>query len=182
MNGGQEGWVAAQWWRELADPKNPGQRGVGRAVLARLRRAHTPTDALLEPATIDLARRLGILRHENASEVGRSLERVGILAAVLAHVRSDDTVFVARACGPTAPDKDDGRLRYGRFRRLLQAQDSELIDQMRRLVDLMGGTANVADLARGILFWGDRIRRRWALEYFRANLETERPPSEAANA
>lgn len=172
MNVSRPGEIAAQWWRDLATPKDPGKRGAGRAALAHLRRASNPIDALMEPATIDLARRLRMVTPNR-------ITRVGIVAAVLAHVRQDMSIGVARACGPTG-DSDDGKLKYNRFRRLLQTQDDDLIDQMRRLVHLLGEQANVADLARSILFWGDGERKRWALAYYHADREIENAPAESA--
>jgi CRISPR system Cascade subunit CasB len=165
----RRGEIAAQWWRELAEPSNARARGAGRAALARLRRARNATDALMEPATIDLGRRLGMLSSDR-------LERVGMVAAVLAHVRTGSGQRVARACGPTSPnDADDGKLKYGRFRRLLQADDEDLIDQMRRLVHLLGQQANVDDLADSILWWGDKVRQRWALDYYGVDRQPEAP-------
>lgn len=169
MNRREEGEAAARWWRELADPTNPTKRGAARAALAQLRRAASPIDALMEPSTIDLARRL-----ERTSAV--RINRVGMVAAVLSHVRENIPVSVARACGPTSlEDPDSAKLKHGRFRRLLQSSDDDLIDQMRRLVHLLDQKVNVADLAASILRWGDdRERRRWALDYYQA----ERQPSD----
>jgi len=120
---------------------------------------------LMEPAAIGLARRLG-------RTAPAQMTRNCILAAVLAHVRENDSVSLARAAGPQEvmgeQVKDDraAKLKYGRFKRLLQSDDDELLEQMRRLVHLLGQKASVADLAVSILFWGDRTRKRWVYEYY----------------
>ena len=59
----------------------------------------------------------------------------------------------------------------GRFRRLLQAQDNELMDAMRRLARMAKGKLNVHDLSYAILNWGDgyrgdRVKRRWIFDYY----------------
>lgn len=155
---------ARQWWHDYVEPL-PHRRGAARAAMARLRRTHTAMDALMEPATLDLARRLGRTRPQD-------LPRVGMVAAVLAHVRENDDRPVARAAGPASPsadpkkDDENAVVKYGRFRRLLQADDDDLVDQMRRLVRLLGGKANVADLAYSIFYWGDRTRQRWVFDYY----------------
>lgn len=166
---------ARQWWRDYMKPA-PRRRGAARAAMARLRRAASPMEALMEPATLDLARRLGRTGEQE-------LARLGILAAVLAHVREDDDRAVARAAGPPHPTADPGKddeeavLKYGRFRRLLQADDDDLLDHMRRLVHLLGNKANVADLAHSILLWGDRTRQRWVFDYY--NLGAPAPAATA---
>jgi len=167
MNRREAAEAATKWWREMAEPTNPRKRGSARAAMAQLRRATSPIDALMEPSTIDLARRL-----ERTSPNG--INRVGIVAAVLAHVRQDAEEAVARACGPTSlDDPESAKLKYGRFRRLLQSDDDDLIDQMRRLVHLLDQKANVADLAVSILWWSDHERQRWALAYYRADRQPE---------
>ncbi len=170
MTGSHHGDIARRWWHGLV--KDPARRGAARASLARLRRAGARTDAFLEPATSDLVRRLGVTSP-------KQVDRAAAIAMVLAHVREDDATPVARACGP-ADDSDSGKLKYNRFRRLLQAEDDELVDQMRRLVHLLGGRVNVADLATSLLFWGDGTRRRWALAYYRADREPESAAASAA--
>ena len=172
---------AQEWWRDYMEPA-PRRRGAARAAMARLRRAASPMEALMEPATLDLARRLGRTGEQE-------LARVGILAAVLAHVRETDNRAVARAAGPPQPTADPGKddeeavLKYGRFRRLLQADDDDLLDQMRRLVHLLGNRAKVSDLACSILFWGDRMRRRWVLGYYGLDARTPADtPAEPSNA
>ncbi len=130
-----------------------------------MRRATSPIEALMEPESIALARRLG---RTAPIEMNRNC----MLAAVLAHVREHDPTPLARAAGPATPSGDvsaddrTAKLKHGRFKRLLQSDDDELLEQMRRLVHLLGERANILDLTTSILFWGDRTRRRWVFDYY----------------
>jgi len=93
---------------------------------------------------------------------------------VLAHVRDDDGRGVARAIGAALGKEEEALLKPLRLRRLLTAKgDEAILTGFRRLIALMGGKANIADLARNILFWdhpeiGDRIRMKFAFEYWQA--------------
>ena len=95
-----------------------------------------------------------------------------MLASVLAHVRDDAKVPVARALGPPRGGKpEDAVYSVLRLRRLLTSRgDDELLIAFRRVVAMLGDTANVRDLARQILDWdhderGDRTRTLFAFNY-----------------
>lgn len=148
--------IAEEWWRELQGADRTGQRsGPHRAALARLRRAETPLEVMQEPVALRLIARLP-----------RNPDRVAILAGVLAFVRDPDNERVARAIGRRSLDDNVAILAEPRFRRLLQARDDELMDAMRRLVRLTKGKVNVYDLSYAILFWGDKVKKRWIFEYY----------------
>ena len=152
--------VAYEWWQRLtrADGPHLGQR---RAGLARIRRAATPVEVMQEPEALRLIARLP-----------RNSDRVAVLAGVLAFVRESDERSVARAIGRNSLD-DEARalVSEGRFRRLLQTQNDDLLESMRRLVRMAKGKLNVHDLSSTILDWGDdgrgdRVKRRWIFGYY----------------
>ena len=118
--------IAHQWWQGLTSE----QSGYDRAALARIRRADTPLEVLQEPVALRLVSRLLTRTHP---------DRVATLAGVLAHVRDDEQVPVARAVGRSSLDDDAAMLSEGRFRRLLQTDGAALLDPMRRLVRMTGG-------------------------------------------
>ncbi len=150
------GQIAYEWWRAL-HPSDGRQSGSSRAAMARLRRAATPVDVMLEPEAMRLMTRLPHSRKD----------RVAILAGVLAWVREADDTRVARAIGRSALEDDQSALvSESRFRRLLQSQPDELLSSMRRLVHQMKGRANVADLADAILYWGDSVKEKWIFDYY----------------
>ena len=95
-------------------------------------------------------------------------DRVAALAGILAWVRNDDDRPVARAVGRRSLDDVEAVMSEGRFRRLLQIDERSdgLMDAMRRLVRLADRTVNVRDLSGSVLYWGDRVRKRWIFNYY----------------
>lgn len=157
--------IAHDWWQRLT--RNEGaQLGQQRAALAHLRRASTPLEVIQEPEALRLIVRLP-----------RNPDRVATLAGILAFVREDDDERIAYAIGPRSL-KEEERARAvmseGRFRRLLQTKDNELMEPMRRLVRMTKGRANVYDLSYAVLYWGEGVKKRWMFEYYGAG-DTLRP-------
>jgi CRISPR system Cascade subunit CasB len=152
---------ARKWWKEL-QPFEDGSKRGDRAALARLRRASSWIDAAGESQTIALFHNL------NANE--REFSRIAILAAVLAHVRSDTgpDVPVARTIGALPGKGEEAALKPPRLRRLLTAKDEEAIfTGFRRLVAIMDGKANAGDLAWNILTWErEKTRMKFAFDYW----------------
>ena len=147
--------IAYEWWRRL-NPPDSAQPGTHRAALARMRRAATPIEVMQEPEALRLIARMP--RHP---------DRVATLAGVLAFVRESEERRVARAIGRTALDDDQSALlSESRFRRLLQVEDDELMEPMRRLVRMAKGTLNVRDLSSAILKWDDKVKKRWIFDYY----------------
>ena len=161
--------LAQEWWRRLQPDSargNPQERGGDRAALARLRRAASLAEIMAEEATIDLWRSIG-------SDDTQQLQRVAVIAHVLAHVRKhDDEPTVMRRVGRRSyGDADSAKLALKpiRFRRLLAArEDEELMREMRRLVQMADRRLDVGHLAASLLFWSDTTRARWAFDYFAA--------------
>ena len=147
--------IAQDWWRWLIPADEP-PSGRQRAALAKLRRARTPLEVIQVPEALRLVARLP-----------RNPDRTAILAGVLANVRETDERTVANALGRKSLDDGDSvRLSEPRFRRLMQTPASELMDPMRRLVRMLKGRANVADLGFSIIYWGDGVKRRWIFDYY----------------
>ena len=152
--------VANGWWQRLTRQDGP-HLGQRRAALARIRRAATPIEVMQEPEALRLIERLP-----------HNPDRVAQLAGVLAFVRESDERSVPRAIGRDSFDDGESALMSeGRFRRLLQTQNDELMEAMRRLVRMTKGKLNVHDLSSAILDWGDgyrgdRVKRRWIFDYY----------------
>lgn len=157
------------FWRSLDDD---------RQSRAQLRRADGLTQIVLVPA---FHRLLNQLRAEISkekpndgwlhSDSGRL--RLAAIAGVLAHIkrheqlqepyRSTTAVFMAKRKKET----DSPLVSELRFRRLLQANDmQELYPMLRRTVALVGGVIDVHVMAKDLWFWGDRLRRQWAYDYY----------------
>ena len=158
--------IVYQWWSGLTSERS----GRQRAALARMRRAHTPIEVIQEPEALRL---IGRLHRIDA-------DRVATVAGVLAYVHESERLPVARSVGRRALDDDQSaRLSEARFRRLLQTDARDLMEQMRRVVRLNKGKANVENLAAAILYWGDRIRKEWIFQYYAvaASQNAEHAPS-----
>jgi len=156
------GKIAWDWWRYLNDPKTG-----DRASLARLRRCETALDAASIPAGLRLARKLC------AGAEDQNLDKALELAILLAQVRGDAPQKPMRAVGwKTFPSgKDAGEppvLSELRFRQLLQTTPENRLEKFKRLVRLMKGAANVAELAQDFWFWGDKVKKHWAFGYYAA--------------
>ena len=150
--------AAVTWWRELQPTDTrPGDR----ATLARLRRCTLVSQAILDPATIDLFRRCGGTSH-------RDLPAVGLVAAVLAHVREDNPERIARRIGVDDYAQSNlAMMKPMRFRRLMEAETyDERLAAFRRLAAIAGGELNVLDLARALFGWTDELRQRWVYDYW----------------
>jgi CRISPR system Cascade subunit CasB len=156
--------IALGWWSVL-QPEH--DSGGDRAALARLRRCATATQAASEPATIELAHRLGI--------GWEGLGRVAVLAAVLAHIRKHDgSAKAARQL--RAPDRSTPLMSLLRFRRLIQAEtEDDRIIAFRRAAALARGSLNVWDLADSLLHWNDKTRQRWLYDYHLTDLSPTDP-------
>jgi len=135
----------AVWWRDLErDP-------AGRSAL---RRCGDIVSVMMVPAFHRLWWRARDCGFSNAN-------RVAVAAAVLAHVRTNS------AGSDSFPKTLASILSEKRFRRALTIEDTgELLIEMVRFVRFNRGTAPVESLGRDIHWWSDRVKRRWALEYY----------------
>ncbi len=154
------GETARRWWRRH-QPDAPRPDAAG---FAQLRRAVTPVEALMVPATHALDAALAEARPDRS----RDWQALGVLAATLAHVRVDAP---ARRTAAIFGEKRGDRpvLSPLRFQRLLQADGwPARMAAFRRAIAVADGHANVADLADSLLAWTDIARTRWMFAYFGA--------------
>jgi len=153
------GVVARHWWKDM----QPDGNRPDPAALAMLRRASTPVEALMLPATV----RLHDLLQEAGWSGANKRKWLGVLAATLAHVRADrPEIPMARLLGPPSPGAAPV-LSPLRFQRLMAAEgEEELMIQFRRIVAIADRTANIADLAESILNWDEDRKVRWVFAYW----------------
>ena len=169
---------AAGWWRNLQGVSSDGEMGEhapDRAALAELRRCDRPLDALFVPAGMSLVRDLGAhIRYPGESERAHEqrIARATGLASVLAQVRGTDRPLMQKLGwqhrGKDAADT--AVLSEQRLRRALAVEEpDELLAMFRRLVAQAGNQCDPRDLAESYLNWGDRVRTRWAFQYYAAD-------------
>jgi CRISPR system Cascade subunit CasB len=177
--------IARRWWAALQDQRADGtpNRVRDRAALARLRRAATPLQAVEEPAVISLYKQLGFSEYR----LERRLPRVAVVAAVLAHVRSEPEGSGRRQSFAEMLGRGERPLMSAlRFKRLLAASnDQDLLNGFRRAVALAGGrNIDVGDLAGSLLDWSEtgsllewseKRRMRWAFDYYGAGMAAPKP-------
>ncbi len=181
--------AARAWWAALGPREAVGDQLAhpgDRAALARLRRANTVLEAASEPATIELFQKLQFDR----SRASADLPRAALIAAVLAYIRENDPKHkIASAIGqPRAGEGTTALITPLRFKRLVAARSpDDLLIQFRRVVAIMGKTANVKDLARLLLVFTDpdyryaeRARVMFAFAYHGA--EDFAPAADPASA
>ena len=88
---------------------------------------------------------------------------------VLAHVREDSTQLVARSLGKQR-GRDQPVLSSSRWERLCRAEGHEdIATEFTRIVQMIGGTANVVDLFFAIRWWdhdtNHRKKQQWIYAY-----------------
>lgn len=157
------GRVLAEWRADLEQDRG------GRA---ELRRARSPEDAALIPATIDLITRL---RATPVAEHKGWLARIPAIAGLAVHL---DRHAAKEVLAP--PDRealprrmasakgDRPRVSELRFRRLLQYSRDDLYRPMIRILAQLDDKAGLFDLADAVFWWGPQIQKAWAFAYFPA--------------
>lgn len=143
----QKGAIALIWWNQYFHPDRPDARGIA----ARLRRARSGVDVLMEPAGFDLARRLGI---DDADELL-------LIGTALAHVTEHRPEKLPKLLGKGS----DYRMSLPRFQLLLTCPRRDLAEQIRSAVEMAGSRMNVASLASDLLDWGPAVHWRWCQDY-----------------
>lgn len=152
--------ITLQWWSSLQDRR--GDR-------AELKRSDDLAGIPFVAAYHDLYRRLAGTRWRHRAQLA-------LVAGVLAYVKSDDPSrpFAAQMAAPRSGG--EGAAVSGlRFRRLIQVEEpDELLPRMSRTVRMLGGRANIRDLARSLYWWrSERTRHNWAFEYYQAAPEND---------
>lgn len=152
----KEGEILARWWDGLQ------QDSGGRA---RLRRCKSPEEVMLEPAFHRLLNQLKpLLEVQSDSAQDNAYTRLAAVAGLLAHVTANDS----KALAERIAESRGNRPTYSslRFRRLLKNPFEDLYPPMIRVIQQLDKRASLFDLANSVFFWGDTIRKRWALAYF----------------
>jgi CRISPR system Cascade subunit CasB len=152
--------VLRDWWTELQDR---------RADRAALRRAKTTLEVVLQPAFVELLRRIEDVTGRIDSD--RQIRQLALIAGILSDIRDERDTPVAQSMAQARSAATGPRVSPQRFRRLLASQDpEEILTTFKRVIRLLDNSVNIADLARRLYWWNDRDdknRRNMALEYYR---------------
>lgn len=153
---GSVGDICLSWWLgEVA-----ADTGRSRKTRAELRRADTPLAVLGVSTVHDLNRELtnaGLHKRTDWSD------RLSLIAVALAHVKEGRGETLARRFGAGDPP----RLSRIRFNALIgMERPRDLIRPLVRALAVVGGSADVRQLAQDLYWWGDRVRTDWCFEYY----------------
>jgi CRISPR system Cascade subunit CasB len=97
------------------------------------------------------------------------LKNLGLIAAVLSHVDTDDPSCGSLAKQMASSKGDKAVVSDVRFRQLLRSDAGELDERLVSLVRVLrqlGGKASVDRLATDLSWWNERTKRKWALDYY----------------
>jgi CRISPR system Cascade subunit CasB len=174
------------WWEELQQPERRGER-------AALRRCTTLDKVMLATGyhrLLQYLRTSGFYKERNKDQHAAI---AGLLARVEQdddrHAFAKQMALPDRAAEALAnldEESDDykekrhevrNQIQNGnfgsaplsglRFRRLVQIEDcAVLFRKLIRTISLLGGRANVTDLADAVFFWNDDRRRDWSFAYY----------------
>lgn len=160
---------ASLWWQSLqgspAGTPAKDRWPANNTALARLRKAASPIDTMMEPMAMVLVEKIG-------GDLRRDKLLVIELAALLSHVRQNDTRPVATSLG--GYDADSRVMHAARFHRLMQTERADRAVALRRAVRMLKGKANVLDIAYAWLVWdsktlGENMRIDWMFRYVGAS-------------
>ncbi len=151
-----------RWWKTLVI-ENPS--GAARADRAVLRRANDLTAVACLPAYQRVYRAMASA--EGAGDwQDYQRERIAAVVALLAHVKAENALSVPKAMSQRAEGSDRNPVSELRFRRLLDATDTQtLFVGLRRTLPLIEHRVNPESLVKDLFFWGDVVKKRWAYDY-----------------
>lgn len=156
--------VLKTWWQSLETDR--GER-------AALRRAVSLTEVMLSPA---FHRLLNSLRRAGYGVADYRYPKLAAIAGLAARVKMETSESLATRMGSPKSGGDKAAMSDLRVRRVLACDDvEELYTLLRRALALLGGQANLPDLAATLWHWSpmdekrsNDPRRRLAYDYYAA--------------
>lgn len=116
--------------------------------------------------------------HELVREILRlgrpfSREKLAAIAGLAARLESDtgDGASLATQMAARRSPGENAVVSGLRFRRVLAVGDNDIEDlypMLTKILRLLGGKANLADLARSVYWWDVSTKKRWAYDYYAA--------------
>lgn len=169
-----------RWWQSMVLPAHELKKlhiqPAPSSHRAQLKRCESADAAMLTEGF----RALWLSLDDATRERPHAIECWASIAAILVHIKQDDTCKLAIAAGRKG-DGDKSVVSELRFAQLQQAKTPEdFVRRMRRMVQQVGGTLSVVELGRDIERWfsehsqfrprqaDKRISVQWAMDYYRA--------------
>lgn len=155
------GRAVIDWYRSVLDRDD----GAARAARARLRRCHSPVEALAVAETHDLNRRL----KDMIGNAVPGVEQLALVAVAFACLKGVDGDPLAAQFGKKNSADGPRVLSELRFQSLIRIRSCrELMTPLRRSMAVLGRDAscNGWALAEDLYRWNDRVRNKWCFQYF----------------
>jgi CRISPR system Cascade subunit CasB len=152
------GEVILNWWNELN--RSPGNR-------ANLRRCNTPSETVFLPVSHILISKL-----EDCKDIQFKLssDRICAIAGILSHIKEDSNQSFARQLSQKKPGSEQAVVSDIRFRRILQysniSEDELFYQKIIRVIHHVDRKVNILDLFASLYFWGDKVKKQWAYDYY----------------
>ena len=157
--------ILRKWWKGL---QTDGEE------VARIRRCGDPSSVMLSPEYQHL---LDLLKDAGYSlDAGHSYA-VSAVAGAVAQVTADTGpgASFARQMAQPAPGSKKAMVSEIRLGRLVAQQQREMAYLLLiPVMDLLSGTVNLTDMARGLYRWDEAARKRWADDYYGVGLKSAR--------
>jgi CRISPR system Cascade subunit CasB len=142
--------VLLVWWHGLDND---------RGARAELKRCHDLLSVVQTPAFHAVRQRLV---DAGVSESDSKHNRLPAVVALLSHLKNGSEKGIAEDFS----DGDPPRVSPLRFRQILDARtDDELFKCLRRVLPLVKNALNQTRLAKDVMHWGDKVRKRWVYAY-----------------
>lgn len=149
------GKILHKWWLGLEED---------RASRAVLRRCATLDAVALSDAYQRFYRYMLACNAWPADAENWQKDKLAAIAALLAHVKSEDTQRLPIKMSELEGDRP--LVSEMRFRDLLKIETTDdLFTSLRRTLPLMGYQANIEQLAHDVYWWNDKTKKDWAYSY-----------------
>lgn len=152
------GEIILNWWNELKH--SSGNK-------ADLRRCNTPSETVFLPVSHKL---ISKLKDCEDIQFNLSMNKLCAIAGILAHVKDQNSISFARQLSQSKSGSDQAVVSDLRFRRILQynniSEEELFYQKMIRIIRHIDCRANIYDLCYSLYFWGDKVKKQWAYDYY----------------
>jgi CRISPR system Cascade subunit CasB len=152
------GEVILNWWIELN--RNTGNK-------ANLRRCNTPSETVYLPVSHSL---ISKLKECKDIQFNLSSDRICAIAGILAHVKEDNSMSFAKQLSQKKSGSEQALVSDIRFRRILKysniSEEELFFQKIIRVIHHVDRRVNIYDLLYSLYFWGDKVKKQWAYDYY----------------
>ena len=167
------GEIILQWWNDLK--RSSRNR-------ANLRRCNTPSETVFLPVSQIL---ISKLKESEDIPFKLSSDKICAIAGILSHVKENIPINFARHLSQKKSGSEQSLVSDIRFRRILQfnniSEDELFFQRIIRVVHHIDYKANIYYLFSSLYFWGDKVKKQWAYDYYGTASTNENETEEQYN-